>query len=176
MPDMRRRITEDEGSLQRLLSHIPGFAGYRERQIRRKADQMVREHLVELLDDIREKLGTLIGQWARNKGMEYLDDLDRVRGRLNKVRDNIRFADYGYTGWFDAAKIKESELDSLYDYDLGLREQIAEVGGAIQALAEADEESLAQLGETALATIERLAQAVDKREEITARLVPEQGY
>ncbi len=173
MTDMRKRIVEDEGSLQKLMSYIPGFSGYRERQIRRKADQMVREYLVGLLDDIREDLNELVAEWSRSKGLEHLDDLDRVRNRLGKVRDTIRFADYGYTGWFDAAKIKEAELDALYDYDLDLRQQIAQIGNSIAALAQAEEENVVEFVEGTLAAIKELSDAVDKREEVTARLVPQ---
>ena len=173
MSDLRKRITEDEGSLQKLMSYIPGFAGYRERQIRRKADQMVREYLVGMLDDVREDMDEFLNRWAREEDLAKLDDLDRVRRRLGESRDKLRFTDYGYTGWFDAAKIQQSELNSLYDYDLGLREQIVAVGGAIQSLAEASDENVAERISEALAQIDYLAEAIEKREEVTARLIPE---
>jgi len=102
-----------------------------------------------------------------------LDDLDRVRRQLGESRDRLRFADYGYTGWFDAAKIRQSELNSLYDYDLGLREQIVAVGEAIQSLAEASDENVAERISEALAQIDYLTEAIEKRGEVTARLIPE---
>jgi len=173
MSDLRRRITEDEGSLQRLMAHIPGFAGYRERQIRRKANQMLREYLVGMLDDIGEDLDALINRWAREESLTELDDLDRVRRRLGGARDKLRYADYGYTGWFDAAKIKQSELDSLYDYDLAMRGQIVQVGEAIHSLAEASQENVNVHIDEALARIDYLAEAIEKRDEVTARLIPE---
>ena len=173
MPDLRKRITEDEGSLQRLAAHIPGFAGYRERQIRRKANQMLRDHLVGMLDDIREDINEFLSRWTREQGLAQLDDLDRVRRQLGEARDKLRFADYGYTGWFDAAKIKESELNSLYDYDLAMREQIIQVGEAVQSLTEATAENVSERIPAALSVIDYLAEAIEKREEITARLGPE---
>ena len=169
MADLRKRIEESEGSLQTLMSSIPGFDGYHDRQGRRQADKMVREHLVSLLDDVRRHLDKLIERWSRTKGIEHLDDLDRVRGPLGKVRDTIRFADYGYTGWFDAIKIKEAELDALYQYDLSLRGQIGDVGASIAALAEADENNLLDLVDGAIAAIEKLDDAVGKREQVATR-------
>ncbi len=171
MGDLRRHITEDEGSLQRLAKYIPGFAGYRERQIRRKADQMVREHLCQMLDEIRTELNSIVEGWVHDKPIEFLDDLDRVRGRLQKVRDTIRFADYGYTGWFDAVKIKEEGLDVLYEYDLALRDQIASIAQTVEALARADESDIERHVQQALSAIHQLDKAIRDREQVAMRLV-----
>ena len=173
MADLRRRIEESEAPLQTLMSSIPGFDGYHDRQLRRQADKMVREHLVGLLDDVRRDLDKLIERWSRTKGIEHLDDLDRVRSPLGKVRDTVRFADYGYTGWFDAIKVKEAELDALYEYDLSLRDQIAQVGASVQALAEADESTLLDLVDRAIAAIQKLDDAVAKREQVATRTMAE---
>lgn len=173
MPDLRKRIEESENPLQELMSSIPGFDGYRDRQIRRKADAMVREHLVGLLDGIRGDLDKAIERWSRMKGLAHLDDFDRVRGPLGKARDTIRFADYGYTGWFDAVKIKEAELDALYQYDVSLKQQIADIGAAIEALGAADDGTVGGLIEAAIAAIEKLQEGVDQREQVAKRTVPE---
>lgn len=173
MPDLRKRIEESEDPLQELMSSIPGFEGYHDRQVRRKADAMVREHLVGLLDDIRRDLDKVIQRWSRTKGLAHLNDLDRVRSPLGKVRDTIRFADYGYTGWFDAVKIKQAELDALYEYDLSLREQIAQVGAAIEVLGAAEESNLSELVDGAVAVIEKLEDAFKQREQAATRTMPD---
>ncbi len=173
MGDLRKRITEDEGSLQRLAAYIPGFIGYRERQIRRKADQLLRDYLVGMIDDIRQDIDEFLNRWTREHGLAELDDIDRVRRELGKVRDKVRFADYGYTGWFDAVKIKEDELDALYDYDLAMREQVVRVGKTIQALVQAAPESVQAAIREALAEIDCLGEQVEKRDEITTGLIPE---
>ena len=172
MSDLRKRIEEDEGSLQRLVKYIPGFSGYRERQLRRKADQLVREHLVALLDDIRGALKGVISRWSEEGKLAQLDTLDRLLGKLTKARDNLRFADYGYTGWFDAVKIKAEELDAMYSYDLRLRGEITDIDRTIQALAAAGEEDLVAQIDAAGEQIAQLQHAIDHRGEITAQLVP----
>lgn len=172
MSDLRERIEKDEGSLQRLMSYIPGFSGYRERQIRRKADQLVREHLVGLLDDVRGAVKGIIRKWADKGKLQQLDVLDRLLGRLTKARDNLRFADYGYAGWFDAIKIKEEQLDRLYDYDVQLRTQITDVDQAVGNLAAAGDDDLAKQAAVVVEEIAQLQHAIDHRGEITAGLVP----
>ena len=172
MSDLQKRIEEDEGSMQKLAGYIPGFKGYRELGLRRKADQLVREHLVALLDDIRGALKGVISKWAEEGKLAQLDTLDRLLGKLTKARDNVRFADYGYTGWFDAVKIKEEQLDAMYGYDLQLRQEIMDIDRTIQALAAAGEEDLAAQLDAAGEQIAQLQHAIDHRGEITARLVP----
>ena len=170
MPDFRERIESDENAFQQLLNVIPGFDGYREREIRRTADKLVRECLVEELDRTRKSLGKIVGQWAKAGRLEELDDIDRLSRLLGKARDNIRFADYGYTGFFDAVKINEEELDKLYEYDLGLRHQIDGCASAVEGLAAAGDDSQEKM--TALeSAIGELQELVDRREQVAASLV-----
>ena len=172
MSDLRQRIVSDEGSLQRLAEHIPGFAGYRDLGIRRKADELVREHLVGLLDDLLGRAKEILAQWADAGKLSYLDKLDRLVGRLRLVRDSLRYADYGYTGWWDAVKIKEDELSAMYTYDLKMREEIVGIDTAVTDLGTATEENLAAKMAAVEEQVERLQSAVDHRGEMTAGLVP----
>ncbi|HEY3397303.1 MAG TPA: hypothetical protein VGM19_06525 [Armatimonadota bacterium] len=172
MTDLRARITGAEGSLQKLTASIPGFAGYRELGLRRKADQLVREHLVGLLDDVLARAQQVVTAWADAGKLDQLDPLDRLVGRLRLVRDQVRFADYGYSGWFDAVKIKEPELDALYDYDLKMREEVVAIDSAVQDLATATDADLTAKMAAVGEQIERLKSALDHRGEITANLVP----
>jgi hypothetical protein len=176
MADLRDRIRKDEGSFQKLLASIPGFDGYREREIRRAADKILRDHLVTLVDGARERLRAVISDCARAGKLAALDPLDRLAGRLVKLRDNIRLADYGYTGFFDAAKIKEDELDRMYEYDLSLREEVGGIQGAVAALAVEALAADAAQSDAALADLDtritRIQQMLDERGAITASLVP----
>lgn len=172
MTDLRARIISDEGTFQRLAASIPGFAGYRELGLRRKADELVRQHLVGLLDDLLGRAKQIVSQWSDAGKLELLDRLDRLVGRLRKVRDNLRYADYGYTGWWDAVKIKEDELDAMYAYDLKMRETIVAIDTAVTELAAAGEEDLTTKMAAVQEQVERLQNAVDHRGEMVAGLVP----
>ncbi len=172
MTDLRARIISDEGTFQRLAASIPGFAGYRELGLRRKADELVRQHLVGLLDDLLGRAKQIVSQWSDAGKLEVLDKLDRLVGKLRKVRDNLRYADYGYTGWWDAVKIKEDELDAMYAYDLKMRETIVAIDTAVTELAAAGEQDLAVKMAAVQEQVERLQNAVDHRGEMVAGLVP----
>ena len=176
MADLRDRVRADEGPFQKLLVSIPGFDGYREREIRRSADKILRDHLVTLVDEAREGLRALISDLTRAGKLGSLDALDRLAGRLVKLRDNIRLADYGYTGFFDAAKIKEDELDRMYNYDLSLREQVGGIQAAVAALSADASSSAAAQPDPGLADLDtkitQTQRMLDERGAITASLVP----
>jgi hypothetical protein len=66
-----------------------------------------------------------------------VDDLDRAVTKVQKLADKIRTATYGYAGIFDAVKVKEEQLDTLYVFDEGMLEHVTSVETAIDALATA---------------------------------------
>ncbi len=172
MDDLRERVERDETPLQKLAERIPGFAGYRQREIRRNADQQLRLFLVRLLDEKKAVLNARQRQASAEADLEAAHALDRFAKRLEKVRDSIRFADYGYTGWFDAVKIKEGELDRLYDYDASLRNFIEDLGGTLRELADAESGELEQKLDAAQRALDELQSMVDQRENIILSTMP----
>ena len=67
---------------------------------------------------------------------------------LKALVASLRFADAGYSGVFDQAKIREAELDRIYAHDLGLVESVertaALVRGGDVAAATAEVDALAR--------------------------------
>jgi len=170
--DFRERIEEDENALQEIVSGLPGFEGYFEREKRRAADKMLREHLCGQADEATEDLERVSARWSRAGELDYVADLERVAGLLRRAGDRLRFADYGYTGFFDAVKIGEDELQRFYEYDLSLRGFIADIKEEIGKLAAAGAEEvpvrIADLEEA----MEALSEMIDERENVAASLTP----
>jgi len=168
--DFHDRIEADENALQKLVKQIPGFEGYFRQENRRAADKLLRNYLCAELDKTIEKLERVGGAWSRAARLDDLDDLERVAGRLRRATDKLRYADYGYTGFFDAVKIDEAHLQRFYEYDLSLRQFIADVAEQVQALGEAEDalSALEQLDEA----IAALAEMIEERERVAAELAP----
>jgi hypothetical protein len=61
----------------------------------------------------------------------YLDDLEKAAIKLRTFIDKVRRASYGYSGFFDAAKVNEDELARVYEYDSAMLDLVDEVGRAI---------------------------------------------
>lgn len=113
--------------LEKLELIVPGFKGYKEKEIRREQDKALRKRLARALQDFKYDL---IGMEE-----EYSEDLKRVKsveilvGRVQKLEDKIEHADYGYAGFFDLIHIDEDKLDQLYQHDLKMFELIGRVKG-----------------------------------------------
>ena len=133
----KQRIEDSRGGLESLISKIPGYHGYKEKENRRAADKLLRDQLTKQLDEQRRRLAELQRNLVDGGGLLMVDDLDRAVTKVQKLADKIRTAAYGYAGIFDAVKVKEDQLDALYTFDEGMLEQVTSVQTAIDALATA---------------------------------------
>jgi methyl-accepting chemotaxis protein len=170
--DLTDRIQRDPNPLQKLTKSIPGFAGYMEREQRRGADKLLREFLSDEIDGIIERIERIATDWSKEGELDYIDDLEEVSGRLNRAADNLRYADYGYSGFFDLVKIDEEDLHRFYEYDLSLRSFIADISDDVDALAEATDDEIEDALNDLDADIDDLAEMIDEREAVATDLVP----
>lgn len=143
--------------LERLGELIPGFSGFQNRELRRDVDKMQREHLakelIQLKAVVRSKAQALTDE-GQIGNLHLFDRLDR---RIDGLSQSIRFSDYGATGFFDVEKIGQSELESLYEFDLSLLTEISDLGGELAAIplpSQGDAAAAAQQALTRLGTIE----------------------
>jgi hypothetical protein len=135
------RIEESKNWFERLAEHIPGYKGYKEKELRREADKTQRLYIAERLDSVRDKLDGLKLDIINRGELAKLDDVDVATRKLRTVTDRIRFADYGYAGLFDTTKVDEAVLDRLYEFDMQLTTGVAEMETLSAALS-ADSPSL----------------------------------
>lgn len=119
--------------LEQLANAIPGFKGYREKELRRDADRLEREHLAAQLEACKKALNTLASDATRGGSLDVINDVETARKRLDKVVARIRYADRGYAGFFDAIKVDEQALERVYEFDLGLIADVQAVKGAAAA-------------------------------------------
>lgn len=130
--DLRDRIDDAMGGFEELVSRIPGYSGYKEKEKRREADALLREHLAREFEAQWARINDLRSQMLVGPAMTYLDDLGRAGRRLQTLIDKIKAAAQGYAGFFDAIKVKEEELDALYEFDQDMLTRVDEVGQAIE--------------------------------------------
>ena len=142
MADFYEEITESKGALGKLLAKVPGLGDFIERNDRRAADKLLRETLARRVEEQHRRIGDLQQQMLSGQGLLMLDDMERAQTNLTTFADSIRTASYGYAGLFDKIKVDEEELAKIYEYDLGLFENVQDIGTAlddIQAAIDANE-------------------------------------
>jgi len=120
--------------LERIAARIPGIKGYLDRELRREVDKMQRDWLAEQVDRARGRLNGKVREWSRGGGLAGLDLAATCEKALDRFANRIRHADYGYTGFFDAVKIREPELEQLYEFDLALMDTVEGLAAQVEAL------------------------------------------
>ncbi len=135
MTDPLGKITEGKDLLGKIRNFLAGFVGYVERENRREADKMLREDLARRYRDLWSRVSGLQRQLTAEGQLEWVDDLEGAAVKLQTFADRIQGAAYGYSGFFDAARVNEGELTQLYQYDLALLEGVDRVSDAIDNVA-----------------------------------------
>ena len=125
------KVSADLDPFKKILSAVPGFKGYIERQKRRDSDKLLRETVANRFDQQWQRISALQRDFINQGELQYVDDLEAAAIKLRTFIDRIRRARRGYSGLFDAEKINEKELALLYQYDATLLEMSEQVASAI---------------------------------------------
>ena len=167
MEDLRGVVSDARGTLETLAGKIPGYHGYKEKEMRREADKILRLHLAERFQEQRSKLANVQNNLASEGKLEDLGLLERVMLQLQLLIDRLKVAEYGYAGLFDAVRVKEEQLDALYMYDNALTvsvDQLAEIMDKL-AIAAMAEEEIRSSANDALLLLQELNTTFDRRKD-----------
>jgi hypothetical protein len=153
--------------LERIAAHLPGIAGYRDREARRETDRRLREHLARRLDDAAASFDRLRLALTDASRLDRLDEVGRLDRRVRGASHALRHAAAGYSGLFDAVKVREAELDALLAHDAGLVEEVEAFAVAAETAAgtPVTDDTLSRLS----AHADALAGAVARRQELLER-------
>lgn len=166
-PDFNTRIQQAESPLERIVSKIPGFRGYREKEHRRDADKLLRLSVAQRVDEQWRRLTEIQRRLVSAGEFGYLDDLEGIAIRLRTFSDQVRTASYGYAGLFDAVKVQDEELDRLYAYDSSLLDLTDEIRAGVDRLeASVGTEDFPKAMSDLLAIARKAIETFNRREEV----------
>jgi len=165
--DLLATIEGSLGGFEKLTGKIPGYHGYKEKELRREADKLLRMELASKFDDQRKRLSGLQQELISQALIEFLDDLERAAMKLQLLIDRIKTASYGYAGLFDAIKVKEEQLDALYDFDNQILDFVDEVAADVDEVTSAVSagEGAGEAIRALIGTVDEANQAFGHREE-----------
>ena len=118
---------------ERILAELPGFRGYKEKELRRESDRIIRNHLYRRLSEAKDTLKRVFQKLSDYRRYEVLTDMDRLIARFDRIAEKINHASYGYTGFFDAIKVEEPDLDRMIKFDAELLDDVEEIVKASSA-------------------------------------------
>ena len=123
------------GFVETVAKKIPGYAGYLKREERRDSDKLLRNHLEKSLRAHKDKLDRIAVEITDAGSIGLLKPINTATKMMEKVVDRVRFADRGYSGFFDRDRIGEPELEKLYNFDMGLEQGVDEIGRKVAKVA-----------------------------------------
>lgn len=120
--------------LANLAYLVPGYTGYRERDQRREEDSHLRSLVLGRLVEIRGGVTEILNAVSDRKSAPWSELLEERARKLDVIADAVRYAPYGFSGFFDASEIREDTLERILEADLLLFDDLdalqALVGGA----------------------------------------------
>jgi len=112
--ESRMRISE------KIMNLIPGFRGYKQKELRRESDRLVRNRVYEKLQEATQDLREVYRELVDRGFVGMWEGVDRLAAKFDRISEKINHASYGYSGFFDAIKVDEEKLDQLIGFDVGL--------------------------------------------------------
>ena len=131
MNDILEKVTGESDFIKKILSKLPGFRGYMEREDRRNADKLLRESIADRFENQWRRVSSLQKEAISNGEIEKIDDLESSAIKIRQFIDRIKNASYGYAGFFDVIKVNTEELNAIYQYDLQMLELDDEISRAV---------------------------------------------
>lgn len=169
--DLVRRIEGARNKLEEMVKDIPGYKGYKDKEVRREADKLMRLQVARGFEEQMRRLYRVQAQLASAGRLAVLMVLDRALMRLQFLIDRLKTASYGYAGLFDAVKVKEAELDALYTYDAAMMDSVSRVKELVDAVAAAEkDEDIVNAGNALLDVLEEVNDTFSKRQDVILAL------
>jgi hypothetical protein len=132
--DYLGKVKGERSLLEKIMGYVPGYRGYKEKELRRESDRLVR---MEAVNRLKAAKTAFRRTFASPSAVQKLsgDDtyrFDALNSRLDRVTQRIDRAVAGYAGMFDAIKVKEDKLDSVIQYDVNLIEKADSVKAGVE--------------------------------------------
>jgi len=155
---------------ERIVAAIPGFRGYKEKELRRESDKLIRNHLYLKLSNAKANLRAISQKMADRRYFDVLTDMDRLLAKMDRVAEKVNHASYGYTGFYDVVKVKEGSLDKMIDFDNQLVDSVNSLSAAVDAfkaeLAGGDTTHMKDRIQSTTDLVESFEDTFDKRDEV----------
>ena len=119
---------------ERIAAALPGFRGYKEKELRRESDKLIRNNLTSKLSKDKDNVRSIAQRIADKRYLDVLPDIDRLNAKMDRITEKVNHASYGYSGFYDIVKIKEEQLDRMITFDNQLLDEVNALTASIEDL------------------------------------------
>ncbi len=128
------QLKADRGPFSKVLSYIPGFHGYMNKETRRDADKIIRDTLATKFNQQLSRITSLQSDLVDKSGLDYVEQVEGASVKLRTFIARVKTAPRGYGGLFDPVHVREEQLDQLYNFDAQLLGEADHVSSAIDGV------------------------------------------
>jgi hypothetical protein len=168
--DYLEKVRKERSLLEKIMGYIPGYRGYKEKELRRESDRLVR---MEVVNRLKAAKTAFRRKFANPLLIQKLSSEDTFRfdtltSRIDRVTQRIDRAVAGYAGMFDAIKVKEDKLDTVIEHDLSLIEKAEAIKADVEKVIELEpgKDDWRTAMDELISKVEELDGLVDKRSEL----------
>ncbi len=129
-----QRVQSQTGLLEKVMLFIPGFRGYKEKEMRRESDRMLRDRLFRSLTQAENAFKDVYRELVEANVSEAIGDSDHLVAKLDRISEQINHAEEGYSGFYDAVKVREEDLDRMTAFDASMVDSIQNISQAVNNL------------------------------------------
>ncbi len=118
------------GWIEKAMMLIPGYRGYKKRELLREDDRLVRRYIADLLRESSQNLRQAVSELVQMLGFQAqymlqqpynpIQTLNMLSQQIYDLAGQIEHLEAGYSPSFDRLKVKEEELKKLLELDNGL--------------------------------------------------------
>lgn len=160
---------------ERLVAALPGFRGYKEKELRRESDKLIRNYLAQKLSTAKSNLKTVFQKLSDRRALDVITDMDRLVAKFDRVVEKVNHASYGYAGFFNIVKIEEAALDKMTEFDNQMVDEIDSILQKVEAFkADVMKQEFTKTKEhiqTLTEAIEAFEDAFDKRAQVITGVI-----
>jgi hypothetical protein len=142
-----------------ILSSIPGYDGYRDKENRRETDKRVRDRISDQLGQLAGQIEQVATNLANKRDVQAVGPVDAIAKEVRHLQNQVSTATYGYGGIYSDRNVDALALDQLNQFDAELLtrvESLAEPIGKLSSSADAParDSAIAEI-RAALATVQQ---------------------
>jgi outer membrane murein-binding lipoprotein Lpp len=155
---------------ERIVAAIPGFRGYKEKELRRESDKLIRNHLHRKLSESKDDLKSVFQKLSDRRYFDVITDMDRLMAKVDRIEEKVNHASYGYSGFFNIVKVTEENLDRMIDFDNKLVDEADGLAADVDAfkaeIAKGETKNAKEKIQNITDKIEAFEETFDKRTEV----------
>lgn len=120
MEDLQAKVKSERSVLEKIMGYVPLYHGYKEKELRRESDKILRNFIFQNLNESTQNLKKTQTALVDSDKIKIAGLVDKTITKCDTVAQRVNRAESGYSGFWDATKINEKDLDKLYELDEGI--------------------------------------------------------